>query len=86
VYTKTSSTNENTVNNKETVEYVFEENDNTLKTLSNYLLKNNVNLLCVNRESKNKKENKEKKADINNIINNLDVSLFLTTSQKIGLQ
>lgn len=34
------------------VEYVFEESDNVNKNLANYLSKNNINLLCVNRESK----------------------------------
>ncbi|MFY0628747.1 MAG: universal stress protein [Flavobacteriaceae bacterium] len=37
--------------NQDTVEYVFEQNDNVIKNLSNYLSKNNVNLLCVNREN-----------------------------------
>lgn len=69
-----------TVNNKETVEYVFEDNDNAINNLSNYLSKNNINLLCVNR---NKKTNDKylKGSDINNIINKLNVSMLLTTNQ-----
>ncbi len=30
--------------------YVFEQNDNAMTTLSSYLLKNKINLLCVDRD------------------------------------
>ena len=71
------------IDDKKTIEYVFEENDNVFKNLSNYLLKNNVNLLCINRKSKKlKKTNK----NIKNVINNLNVSLFLTTEQNLKYQ
>ena len=46
------------------VEYVFEESDNVNKNLANYLSKNNINLLCVNREN-------------NYPINKLNVSLLV---------
>lgn len=64
----------NKVDNHEKVEYVFEENDNTIKNLSTYLAKNNINLLCVNREKE-----KKMKTDMSNIVNHLNVSLFFTT-------
>tara|TARA_R110002049_G_scaffold62212_1_gene166517 strand:+ start:466 stop:1278 length:813 start_codon:yes stop_codon:yes gene_type:complete len=70
------------VNNKENVEYVFEDNDNTIENLSNYLSKNNINLLCVNRE-KRANDKYSMKADINNVINKLNVSMLLTTNQKL---
>lgn len=50
--------------NQNIVEYVFEQSDNAIKNLSNYLSKNNINLLCVNRET-------------NYAINKLDVSLLV---------
>ncbi|AXT18740.1 universal stress protein [Flavobacteriaceae bacterium AU392] len=64
---------------KKTVEYVFEKTDNTMKNLSNYLLKNNVNLLCINRVKKNA-ENEENIAnsDINDVISQLDISLLVS--------
>lgn len=50
--------------NQKMVEYVFEQGDHAIKSLSNYLSKNNINLLCVNRES-------------NYPINKLEVSLLV---------
>ena len=70
------------VNNKENVEYVFEDNDNTIENLSNYLSKNNINLLCVNRE-KRLNDKYSMKADINNVINKLNVSMLLTTNSNL---
>lgn len=69
------------------VEYVFEESDNTIKNLSNYLSKNNINLLCFDREQKNTKNNTNSiTANINDLIRNLNVSLLLTTEQKLKFQ
>ena len=67
------------VNNKENVEYVFEDNDNAIENLSNYLSKNNINLLCVNREKKTN-DKYAMKGNINNVINKLNVSMLLTTN------
>ncbi|WP_445737119.1 universal stress protein [Mariniflexile sp.] len=63
---------------KNTIEYVFEHNDNIIKNLSNYLSKNNVNLLCVDR-SDNKKN--PIKSDVKDVIKNLNVCVLLTGSQ-----
>lgn len=64
---------------KDVEEYIFEHNDNSVKNLSNYILKNNVNLLCLNRASqKAKTKTTLKGSDINQIINNLDISLLLS--------
>ena len=65
----------NTVNNNETIEYVFEENENVINNLSNYLLKSNINLLFVNREKIN---NTFEKHLIKSSSAKLDVSLLLT--------
>lgn len=68
------------VNNKNTVEYIFEESDNSLKTMSNYLSINNINLLCFDRENKSINNNSTK-ASIKDVIRNLNVSLLLTKEQ-----
>ena len=70
-----TNTEVNTNNNENTIEYVFEENDNVINNLSNYLLKSNINLLFVNREKLNESFEKHlvKSKD-----NKLDVSLLLT--------
>lgn len=76
-----------TTSNKKTVEYVFEQSDNSIKNLSNYLSKNDINLLCVNREEKNDHQKANAiKSNINDLINKLDVSLLLTGIQNHHLQ
>ena len=75
-----NKTNNTVVNNKKTVEYVFEESNNTLKNMSNYLSKNNINLLCFDRGNKNMYNNSTK-ANIKDVVRNLNVSLLLTTEQ-----
>ncbi|MFH6768383.1 universal stress protein [Gaetbulibacter aquiaggeris] len=64
---------------KKIIEYVFEQNDNTLKNLSNYLNKYSISLLYVNRDEKNTKQDADFiKSDINEIINKTNVSLLIT--------
>jgi nucleotide-binding universal stress UspA family protein len=60
-----------------TVDYVFDKNDNAFNTLSSYLVKNKVNLLCVNRGDQTKKQNVIT-TEIKDIVNKVNVSLFLT--------
>lgn len=48
-----------------TVAYVFEKNDNSIKNVSNYVSKNNINLLCINRKH-------------NDAINKLEVSVLVS--------
>ena len=59
------------------IDYVFEKNDNVFNTLSNYLIKNNVNLLCVNRGKKHR-NNIIVKSEIKDVVNKTKVSIFLT--------
>jgi len=59
------------------IDYVFERNDNAFNTLSNYLEKNKVNLLCVNRGG-NTRKNTILKSEIKDVVNNTNVSVFLT--------
>lgn len=66
---------------KKTIEFVFEERDDSIKNLSNYLIINNINLLCVGRTKKNpakKSNNSSINSDINAIVGNLKVPLLLT--------
>ncbi|CAM1339106.1 universal stress protein [Tenacibaculum aestuarii] len=63
--------------NEETVNYNFDKNNNTIKNLSNYLLKNNVHLLHINR---GENENSLTKSDIYSVINNLKTSLLVTST------
>ncbi len=63
---------------KDTVEYVFESNGNAINNLSNYVSKNNIDLLCINREIEASKKNKLSSSNLTNIIKKLNVSLLLT--------
>ncbi|MFY0712269.1 universal stress protein [Seonamhaeicola sp. NFXS20] len=78
--TNLSSQNKKDVTSNKTVEYVFEPNSNVLNNLSNYLLKSNVGLLCINKNSVNTKSNKGLYTNINldGVIKRLNVSLLLT--------
>ncbi|GAA3644341.1 universal stress protein [Flavivirga jejuensis] len=70
--------------NKKTIEYVFEASDNTIDNLSNYVSKNDINLLCVNRERKNTVKNeKSSTSDIKTFIGKLNVSFLVTGEQKL---
>ncbi|RPD96571.1 universal stress protein [Aureibaculum marinum] len=59
-----------------TVEYVFEKNPNTITTLSSYLLKSNINLLCVDRAENNSKKFGE--ISLREVVNKLKVSLLVS--------
>lgn len=59
---------------EEIIEYPFEKGDNTIKNISNYLTKSNVNLLLVQRD-----KNNSNKSNIKEAINKLNCSLILTT-------
>ncbi|OMP32062.1 universal stress protein [Mangrovimonas sp. DI 80] len=63
----------------ETVEYVFESGDQSIKNMSSYLSKSNVNLFCVDRgRTKTGQEVKTKHSDITNIVNNFNISLLIS--------
>jgi len=62
--------------NNETIEYVFEHSDSSVKNLSNYLSKNKINLLYVDRVKKSTDD--KMISDIKDVINNLNVTLLLT--------
>lgn len=62
---------------EEALNYVFKKNDNVIKNLSNYLTKNNINLLHIDRKEGNSLLTKP---EIDTVINNLNVSLLLTNN------
>lgn len=75
---KLNKTEENEdVSNHKVIDYVFEKNDNALKTVSNYLVKNNVNLLCVDRDE-NIINKRSSKSEIKDVVNKTNISIFLT--------
>ena len=55
------------VNSKNAIEFVFEQGDNAISNISKYLVKSNINLLCVNRAT----------SGIRNVIDKTNVSLLL---------
>ncbi|MEP3837549.1 MAG: universal stress protein [Algibacter sp.] len=61
------------------IDFVFEKNDNTIKNIDQYLSKNKVNLLFINRSS-NKGAAMKNESEIKQIINNVNVSLFITSN------
>ncbi|WP_299121767.1 universal stress protein [uncultured Winogradskyella sp.] len=68
-----SQSKETIVSENKVVEFVFEENDNTINTLSDYISKKKVNLLCIDRNTTSKKDNYT-----NAVINKVNVSLLVT--------
>ncbi|WP_179009254.1 universal stress protein [Winogradskyella forsetii] len=64
------------INGEKLVEYVFEQNDNAMTTLSSYLKKNSINLLYVDR-AKNKTTN-AKQISLREVVNKLNVSLLVS--------
>lgn len=63
----------------ETIEYVFEQNDGTIKNLSNYLSKNKISLLSIDRGQKDSDYAKKlMPVDISSIINKLNIPLLIS--------
>ncbi|MAZ71667.1 MAG: hypothetical protein CMC70_00835 [Flavobacteriaceae bacterium] len=59
------------------VSYVFEQNDTTLQTMSNYMDKNKINLLFVNRNSKTSdKKGGLSISELNNLAHSIKVPLL----------
>lgn len=73
---KNAPIKESFLTEKKTIDYVFEKGDDTIKNISNYLEKNNINLLFVDRE---KNKSTSKKTNIKEVIKNINCSLILTT-------
>ncbi|AEH00740.1 universal stress protein [Lacinutrix sp. 5H-3-7-4] len=61
---------------------VLNQNENAIKNLSNYIVQNNINLFCVNREQTSKKEKTVlAKKDIKNLIDKIEVPLLFADSR-----
>ena len=60
-----------------TVEYAFESGDNAINSLSKYILRNNVNLLFLDRDHVTQRSRKAASANLNGVINQLPSSLLL---------
>jgi len=58
------------------IEFVFEENNNSIQNLSNYLSINHISLLCLNRTNKKRKKDSIT-SNISDVINTLNVPLIL---------
>ncbi|MFV0540389.1 MAG: universal stress protein [Aestuariibaculum sp.] len=67
----------NGIPKQNTVEYVFEANDNTIGNLKNYISKNHINLLLLDRTDE--QSNNKTKPNIKTFINKLNVSVLLTS-------
>lgn len=65
-----------TVKEEKIIEYVFEQNAEVMNTLSSYLLKNNINLLCVDRAEEKTKNRSE--ASLREVVSKLNVSLLVS--------
>jgi len=63
----------------DTIEYVFEQNDGTIKNLDKYLSKNNISLLLIDREQKDSDiANKLIMLSITSVIGKLNTPLLIT--------
>lgn len=68
-----------TAKDLETIDYVFEHNDSSIKNLSNYLLKNNISILSIDRARKDQdKGQKLSMPDIHSVIGRLDTNLLIS--------
>lgn len=65
----------------DTLEYVFESNDNALNNISKYLVKSRVNLLCLNRDKQQTRKTEPLNSSIKDLVNKLNVSVLLTGTQ-----
>lgn len=70
------TSNTSTLTEEKIVEYVFDQNDNTMSTLSSYLLKNNINLLCVDRAKSKTRSATE--TPLKEVVSKINVSLLVS--------
>ena len=70
-----------TIIGNKTVEFVFEQNDNSIKNLSNYLQKNNINLVCLDRRNPNKSNS----STVSEVIKKIEVPVLLSNKEEVAL-
>lgn len=81
-----SASNLSKFKDERTIEYIFEHNDGTIKNISNYLSKDNINLLSIDRAWKYSEDLQNlKMPDINSIISELDVTLLVSGKEKFHM-
>ncbi len=68
------------IKNDNLVSYVFEKNDNTLQTMSNYMDKNKVNLLLVYRKSTSEDSKDMSISEFNELANTINIPVLLSNS------
>ncbi|MGB5436505.1 MAG: universal stress protein [Maribacter sp.] len=69
-----------TLSDKRTVDYVFNHSDNALNNLTNYVAKNKINLLFIDREKGfDAQKSNSIHSDIKGIIGKLDTNLMFTS-------
>ncbi len=67
----------------ETIEYIFEQNDSAIKKISNYLSKNSINVLSIDRTQKEKNRADDlTETDISSVIGKIDVTFLVSGKQK----
>ncbi len=71
---------ENETKNESLVSYVFEKNDQTLKTMSNYMDINKVNLLLVDRKSASNSSDSLSISELNELAYTIKIPLLLSNN------
>ncbi|MGB5555278.1 MAG: universal stress protein [Flavobacteriaceae bacterium] len=62
-----------------TIEYVFEQNESSIKNLANYMSKNNIDVLSIDRKAnKNSNEARFSMPELTSVIKTLNVNLLVT--------
>lgn len=79
--TNNSSYDFKSENDTKEIEFVFEKSDNTIENLGSYLTKNNINLLCIDRDN-DYTEMESGTVYLSELIKKLNVSLLLTGETK----
>lgn len=72
--------------NQDVTEYVFEHNENSVKNLSSYLSKSNINLLFIDRvKPGNKSQSNPISSNINDVISKINVSFLLSEQKQLAI-
>ena len=72
---KTQSSSSDQEKISDSVDLVFDYGRNSITSMSNYLAKSDVNLLCLNRS---KTKDSKQRADIKNVINQVNISVLIS--------
>jgi len=67
---------------KKVISYVFEKGENSLNNLSNYVSKNNINLLWLEYDDANSQNTVTDYKELNSVIGKLDVPILMTRNRR----